>query len=256
VVLIIAAWTAVFAVALRQDPHAASDSALLLAKSAYADGNQYVPNLFVRSWKDAAPGLGARIVVWLFLLVAVAAWCRRVVQSGGGSGRSPLRALASVAGLLLAAGFLLERAAPPVRPAPRFPDAMAAGPDAIVFVSGAAVVREDEAIVGPGPIGLLVRAPVASTSLKVTVGGQGGVLRAADLPPLVLRPTGALIDLPLRAYHEIRGRDGRNAFFTRAVLDVEGEAVLRPGDVTVVVPPPRPPPSAPEGDTEPGEGVL
>ena len=57
-VLMLAAWTGLFAIALWQDPHAANDSALLLAKSAYADGNQYVPNLFIRRWSDGAPGSG------------------------------------------------------------------------------------------------------------------------------------------------------------------------------------------------------
>ena len=55
-VLILAAWTGLFATALWQDPHAANDSALLLAKSTYADGHQYVPDLFLRRWSDAAPG--------------------------------------------------------------------------------------------------------------------------------------------------------------------------------------------------------
>ena len=59
------------------------------------------------------------------------------------------------------------------------------------------------------------------------MGGEG-VLRADDLRPFLLRPTGARVDLPLRPYHVVRGRDGRHAVFARARLALEGQAVLRP----------------------------
>ena len=126
---------------------------------------------------------------------------------------------------------------------PAFPEAMAiAATDAraapattlaappVLFVSGAASVREDEAILGPGSVELLLRAPLPASSLRVTVGGQGSVLRATGLPPLVLRPTGGLLDLPLIPYHEVRGRDGRRVAFSRTSLTLDGEAVLRLGD--------------------------
>ena len=80
-VLMLAAWTGLFAVALWRDPHAANDSALLLAKSAYADGHQYIPDLFIRRWSDGAPGLWARIAVWLAGLGAIAWWLQRVASS-------------------------------------------------------------------------------------------------------------------------------------------------------------------------------
>jgi hypothetical protein len=234
-VLILAAWTGLFAVALRQDPHAASDSALLLARSAYADGNQYLPNLFIRHWSEGAPGLSARILVWIAGLGAIGWWLRRgVVSSRRGRaphGTSPLATLATVAGLVLAAGLFLERW-PGKRVAPSFPEAMATpGTSAELFVSGAASVREDEALLGPGAVELLVRASVPVRSLRVTLGGQGGLLRAAGLPPLVLRPTGALVDLPLAAYHEVRGREGRGVAFSRTMLTVSGEAILRVGEM-------------------------
>ena len=88
----LAAWTALFAIALWQDPHAANDSALLLAKSTYADGNQYVPNLFIRRWSDGAPGLWARVAVWLAGLGALAWWLRRVAL--GAARARPSRELA------------------------------------------------------------------------------------------------------------------------------------------------------------------
>ena len=94
-VLALASWTALLALALRQDPHAANDSALLLAKSTYADGLQYIPGLFIRTWADAAPGLALRILAWLLLTAAAAFWLRRVARGSGEAGGSPLRTLAA-----------------------------------------------------------------------------------------------------------------------------------------------------------------
>jgi hypothetical protein len=269
-VLILGAWTALFALALWQDPHAANDSALLLAKSRYADGRQYVPDLFIRRWSDAAPGLWARVVVWLTALGGIAWWLRSVAvpsrRGRGPRGASPLLTLAVVAGLVLAAGLLLERW-PGKRTAPAFPEAMViAAPQTrdapattlaappVLFVSGAASVREDEAILGPGEVDMLLRAPAAAPSLRATVGGPGGVLRATGLPPLVLRPTGARLDLPFVAYHEVRGRDGRAVFFSRAVLSLEGEAVLRLGEGPLALPEGGQPRADPRGDMEPEPG--
>jgi hypothetical protein len=254
-VLILAAWTGLFALALWQDPHAANDSALLLARSSYADGHQYLPNLFIRRWSDAAPGLAARIVAWLAVLGAVAWWLRRVAVSARPGlrplGVSPLRTLAAVAGIVLAAGLLLEQW-PGKRKGPVFPEAIpiaAAGPGEtpagtpaappVVFVSGAASVREDEAILGPGAVELRLRATGPTPSLRVTVGGQGGVLRAAGLPPILLRPTGALLELPFVPYHEVRGTDGRRVAWFRASLGLDGEAVVRVGEAPLEMEPDR-----------------
>ena len=269
-VLMLAAWTALFAVALWRDPHAANDSALLLAKSAYADGHQYIPDLFIRRWTDGAPGLWARVAVWLAGLGAVAWWLKHVAASmqlgRGGRGNSPIATLATVAGLVLAAGLFLERW-PGMRTGPVFLGAMpiravghgdtptqtlAAPP--VVFVSGAASVREDEAILGPGVVEFLLRAPDPASSLRVTVGGQGSVLRATGLPPLVLRPTGGLLDLPLVPYHEVRGRDGRRVAFSRTSLTLDGEAVLRLGEEEVAPPEGGGPRGEAEGEMEPEPG--
>jgi hypothetical protein len=139
--------------------------------------------------------------------------------------------LAVVTGAALAAGLLLERW-PGRRTGPVFSEAMriAAAETPVLFARGATRVREDEAVLGPGPVEILLRAPAAVTAVRVTVGGQGGVLRVAGLPPVVLRPTGALLDLPFVPYHEVRGRDGRRVVFSRARLALEGEAILRSGE--------------------------
>ena len=224
-VLALASWTALMALALHQDPHAANDSALLLAKSTYADG--YVPGLFIRSWAYAAPGLGLRILTWLLLIVATAFWLGRVARGGGGVGASPLRALAAIAATLLLVGLVLERATPGTRTRPAWPGAIAAEAGATLFFEGASIVREDEAVAGPGALEILVRTPEARSSLVVTLGGGGGFAHLAGRPPQPLRPSGALVEVPLSAYHVVRGRD-RNAVFSRGYLFLEQEAVLRP----------------------------
>ena len=226
--LTLAAWTAVLALALRQDPHAANDSALLLAKSTFADGLLYVPGLHIGSWADAAPGLALRVLAWLFLIVALAWWWTRAARATGpeGTGGSPLRALAGAAGLLLLVAFGLEHAAPANRTQPAWPGALAAGPGTALFLDGASTVREDEAIVGPGEVQILVRAEKAQGSLPLTMGGEG-FLYVPGRPPQALRPTGAFVELPLSAYHEVRGRD-RTVSFSRVLLRLEREAVLRP----------------------------
>jgi len=106
-------------------------------------------------------------------------------------------------------------------------DPLAADAGATLFLEGASVVREDEAVAGPGAVRILVRAPEAKSSLVVTMGGSGGFAQIAGRPPQALHPTGALVEVPLSAYHVVRGTD-RNAVFSRAFLWLEQEAVLRP----------------------------
>jgi hypothetical protein len=231
VALMLAAWTAALALALRLDPHAANDSALLLAKSTFADGFQYIPGLHVGSWADAAPGLWLRVLAWLVLIAALAGWWRRASKSSGPEdpGGSARRALFGVAWMLLLVGFGLEHAAPANRTRPAWPGALAAGPGTTLFLDGAATVREDEAIVGPGEVEILVRADKAEGKLPLTMGGDG-FLEVPGRPPQALRPTGALVELPLSAYHEVRGRD-RTVAFSRTLVRLEREAVLRPASM-------------------------
>ena len=245
-------WTALFALALWQDPHAANDSALLLAKSTYADGNQYVPNLFIRQLVGRGAGpLGPRR-----RLARRARRARLVAEA-----RGPCDAARARPSRELAARDAGDRrrAAPGCRPLPRAmardtrsvrrsPTGWCPRRDAGPPVAGRAGRFRERCRAGPrgrgeprpGAVELVLRAPHPSSSLRVTVGGQGGLLRATGLPPLVLRPTGGLLDLPLIPYHEVRGRDGRRVAFCRTWLALDGEAVLRLGD--------GPPPS---GATEP-----
>lgn len=225
--LMLAAWTAMIALALRQDPHAANDSALLLAKSTYAEGQRYLPGLFIRAWADAAPGLAPRILAWLALIGGAAAWLRRVVRDGGETGDSPSRALAGLVALLLLVALALERVAPGTRARPSWRGALATDEGATLFLEGAALLRDDGAVIGPGGVSVVVRAPESRAAVALTLGGAGGFARPAGRPPLALRPRGANLDLPLSAYHEVRGRQ-RRAVFARGYLWLDQEAVLRP----------------------------
>jgi hypothetical protein len=137
--LAFSAWSALLAAALWNDPHAANDCALLLARSAIADGNVYIPNLFIRTWAEGAPGLWARLGVWTVLAAGLAVWVRRAAKDRAGA-----RVTAAVFGLaatVLVAAAVLERW-PTVRTSARFPDAVEAGPGATAFVEGAHVDGE------------------------------------------------------------------------------------------------------------------
>ncbi len=159
-VLVLAAWTGLFAMALWQDPHAANDSALLLAKSTYADGHQYVPDLFLRRWSDAAPGLWARVAAWVAALAGIAWWLRRVASSsrrGHGARRLAAAALSRWWRGSCSPPACCSSSGPGGGPARHSPGRCGSRPtdDARrLFVSGAARVREDEAILGPGAVEL------------------------------------------------------------------------------------------------------
>jgi len=224
--LMLAAWTGLIALALWRDPHAANDSALLLAKSTYADGHVYIPGLFIRTWADAAPGLMLQVLAWLFLIGVVAFWSKRVERTAA-AGTSPERTLAVVTALVLVVALALERSVTGTRTAPTWRAALSTGPETTLFLDGAAVVRGDAAVVGPGSVELVLRAPEGRSSLLVTMGGAGGWVHPAGRPPLELRASGTRLELPLSAYHEVRGRD-RSATFSRGFLWLEREAGLRP----------------------------
>jgi hypothetical protein len=251
-VLALVGWTALLAFELRADPHAANDSWRLLSKSTFADGRQYVPGLFIRTWADAAPGLLAQLAAWGLLVGAATWWVTRAAADRdgdaasaagaqdlageprpGGAARgsaSPPRVLASVAATLLVAAFVLERASPLTRSGPAWPGELKLSEHSSLFLEGDVTIREDEAVVGPGAVELVLRAPESRESVGLTLGGAGGFARPAGRPPQALRPSGAFIEMPLSAYHVVRGR-GRNAAFSRGDLWLDEQAVLRPSSM-------------------------
>jgi hypothetical protein len=222
-VLILAVWTGLFGLALWQDPHAANDSAALLAGSALADGNAYIPNLFIKTWSEGAPGLWPRIGAWLLLTVAAALWLRRVAADRGG--RSPLATLAAVGGFLLAGAFVLERW-PTTRIGPSFPNAAEVGAGVTVFAPPNARREGDAFVVEGGRAEFLVRSRTRLESLTAVVGGDGR-LRLPERAPLPLRPAGAVLELPVVPVARFRDAAGLEETLYRQQLGVEGALIIR-----------------------------
>jgi hypothetical protein len=214
--LAFAAWSALVAAALWNDPHAANDCALLLARSAIADGNVYVPNLFIRTWAEGAPGLWARILAWICLSAGLAAWVRRAVMARAGAGA--VRALFGLAAIVLVAAAGLERW-PSARTSARFPDAVEAGPGATAFVRDARVDGESVWI-DPGPHEVLLRTREGGGTLRVRAEGEG-VLRVAGQTPLTIPAGGLEMDLPLEPVLRLQGRRGATETLWRQRLEVE-----------------------------------
>lgn len=186
--LTLGGWAAVVAWLLWNDPHAANDCAQLLARSAFADGNVYVPNLFLRTWADAAPGLWPRVTAWIALAFVLAWWIAR----GRAGSESPVRALGVGAAVLLALALVLERW-PAGRRSPFFSDAIDVRPGVTVFSRDG---RE-----------LLVRSRDPLSTMRIRATGEGTV-RVPGLPPFVVAPGGTDADVPLSLVAHLAGRRG------------------------------------------------
>jgi hypothetical protein len=222
--LALAAWTGLLAAALWADPHAANDCALLLARSVFADGNVYIPNLFIRAWSDAAPGLFARVAVWGVIIAAAGLWIRRAARGGGGN--SPVRALAGLAALVLAAAFLLERG-PTFRTGPRYRDALGIGTGAAAFLIDGVTVEEDRARTRGGALDLVVRSREPLPSVTVLAEGEG-TLRIGGRPAVALPGRPVALTVPLDPIATLVGRRGVGESLARQRLRIEtrGEVVL------------------------------
>jgi hypothetical protein len=223
--LVLAAWTGLFAVALWADPHAANDCALLLARSVFADGNVYIPNLFIRTWTDAAPGLFLRVAVWLALIAALGVWVRRADRGRGAA--APDRTLAGLAALVLAAALLLERG-PVFRSGPRFSDALGMGPGATAFLIGPVTVEEEGARARRGTIELLVRSREPLSSLTVVADGVG-TLRPGGGAAVAVAGRPVAVSVPLEPVATLVGRRGVSESIARqrVVIETSGEMIIR-----------------------------
>jgi hypothetical protein len=210
VVLTLSLWSALLAHALWRDPHAANDCALLLARSAFADGNVYLPNLFLREWSQAAPGLFARVLAWLGLAALLGLWLAR------GRALSPPRALVGLFAVALATGLVLERWPSP-RTAATFPNAVAIAPGVTAFVSGRSRV-EDGAIRATGDFDVLVRSREPLSALRLQAAGDG-LLRLAEGAPVVVRGAVELI-VPLENPRTLTGRRGVSETLATATLRI------------------------------------
>jgi hypothetical protein len=223
--LALAAWSAVVAAMLWRDPHAANDCALLLGRSAFAEGTTYIPNLYVPSWSEAPPGTLARVAAWLALSTALALWLRRCAQ--GMAGGSASRALAGLTVVILATSFALERWPVPPRGA-RFDEAIDLGGGVTAFVGGTAGVSDDHVRARSGRVDVLVRSRVPLAALAVLAEGHG-VLRVPGRPPIVLPGRAVPFELPLETLRVLTGRRGarETLYRQRFELSRASEVVLR-----------------------------
>ncbi len=231
VALALSSWTGLLALRLWQDPRAANDSALLLARSAFADPNAYVPNLFFRSPLYLAPGHGVRVVAWIALAAGLAAWLR--ASAAGRAGSSAPRAVAALLAATLGAAIVLERW-PSLFHAPRFADAVDLTSGATAFVSGPVTPDADGFRASPGIVDVLVRAPTAVDQVGVIAAG-GGTVTLPGRPPLSLAAGGTRFVLPLGPIASLTGRRGAREGLSRGRLRVDG-----PGDIVVRVAPTEP----------------
>lgn len=230
--LILLSWTLLVGRVLWREPHAANDCALLLQKSAFADGGLYVPSLVLRTWADGPPGLGARLAVWTGLIAVAVAWMAR------GARGTPPRVLAATVALLLGSAAVLERWPTPYG-TPRHAGALPAGDGVTMFVSGPAGTEADHAWATRGTVDVVVRARRPLEALALHVAGEGRLL-AGGAPPLLLRSGGSVFALPLGEPTPLRGRRGVEEWLYRATLAIDG-----PG--TVVLRPAAPGPNGPRG---------
>jgi hypothetical protein len=223
--LTLALWSAQVAVMLWRDPHAANDCALLLARSAFAHGGAYIPNLYVRSWSEAPPGTLVRVVAWLGLGVMLARWLHRAGR--GRAGASAPRALAGTAAVLLLSGLALEQL--PVRPrGVRFGQALDLGHGATAYLSGDAEVAADHVRAGEGRMEVLVRSRAPLGALEVQAQGPG-LLQAPGAPPILLPSHAVTLELPLQTVRELTGRRGTRETLYRQRLELSraGGVVVR-----------------------------
>jgi hypothetical protein len=223
--LALAGWSVLLARALWLDPHAANDSAVLFARSAFADPNLYLPNLFLRTWDDAAPGLWARVLLGVCATLALGAWWRREAARPPAPAPPRSRVATVVATLFvvaLAAAFLLERW-PATRRAAAFANRVEAGADETVFVSGAAEVGRDAVRARRGPVRFLVRAPQPVAALRVAVHGPSGLVSWPGRAPLVIPRSGLIVDVPLTVLGTWTGRRGATESLLEARVEIDAD---------------------------------
>ncbi len=213
-VLALLGWSAACARLLWLDPAAANDSGVLLARSRFADGHVYLPNLLLRSWSDAAPGLPAQLCAWAALALALAWGVRRAAEGRGC--RSVPKALAALVALPLLVAAGLERW-PGARRAARFEGLPLADGGRVLLGPGCRA-GDAEAWCEGGPLRLVVRSPqpVATLLLRVRAGSDRAP--TTDVRVLLTPVDAGLV-----------GRRGSREYLAKGRVDLSQPASLAPG---------------------------
>jgi hypothetical protein len=208
--LILAAWTGALARLLWHDPLAANDCAVLLAQASFADGNSYLPNLLLRSWGDAAPGLWARLATWALLALAAGVFVAPAARARAGN--SPGRLLAGLCTLLMTLALGLEHW-PTARQSARF-DSLRLDAGTVLLVRSGGSIDGDTLVASPGSVELLVRA--------------AGPVPAIELLGAGANPDGsAALVLSVEPLASLEGRRGNRETLGLARLSARAELRLR-----------------------------
>ena len=218
VCLALAFWSLLFAYGLWHDPAGLNDCALFLRGSAYADGNVYLPNVWLPGWSSATPALFVRLAAWLAATLALSGW----LLHGHDSHPRPYRIMAVFLGVTLALTFLLEftgsfRSSPIYEDALALSDADPATATDLVFVEGATVHRGQNALAsGAGEVRFLVRSRQPLVQLPLLAFGDGHAASRAGYSQL--RPAGVPLNVPLESFATLRSRDGNEETLARGAL--------------------------------------
>ena len=180
------------------------------------------PNLFLRSWGDAAPGLWARVLAWLILAAVIAWWVRKAAAR---EAASAARSLFGGAAIVLCLAAVLERW-PSARTRPLWNDALALSDGGTVHFLDGVAVRDESARPRPGTVELLVRTRDPRDAIALTAEGDG-VIRVAGSAPIVVSGRPMPLNVPLAPLRRLTGRRGVEESLSRQDLRVEGSLVLR-----------------------------
>jgi hypothetical protein len=167
-----------------------------------------VPNLFLRTWEDGAPGLWARVLAWAGFGVVLWCWMARAARGRGA--QSPVRALAATAAIVLATALALERW-PTARRAPVFGDAVEVRPGVTVFPRAG------------GEILVRARDPLAAIRIRAT---GNGTVRVPGLPPFVVGTGGTHADVPVSPVAHLAGRRGVEEWMYRQRIDTSDDVAV------------------------------
>ena len=218
VCLALSGLSALGSLALWRDGAASVDTAVLFDKSAFADVNLYVPNLFFRTWNYAQPGQGIRLAVSIGLVALLTLWLRRALLGGGG-GRSVPRALWGSLALALCLSLFLERW-PSSRTSPLFQNAVRVGRDAKAYLTGASSVKDGRVRVRSGCLGIFISSGQPLDTLQVVAQGAG---RLGDWS---VPRAGGELTLTLKTLGEVSDRKGRHETLSAASLEIRTPSEL------------------------------